>query len=1776
MTMNGGIRVGLLGPVRVMVGADHVTVGSERLRRLLTALAVDPGTVVSADRLVERVWFDADQPADPRRALRTYVARLRQALGSTESIVTEPGGWRLDLDRVEVDIVRFEDLLRSADDPTADTYQRLQVLDEALALWRGPAFEDFTYAEWVRIPAERLDELRLVAQERAFEARVQAGMHTDALPELTALVEANPLRDRLVGLRMLALFRSGRQAEALRAFQTHRDRLIEELGLEPGRDLTELERRIAEGDESLFLSGSAPGRALRGYRLGEQLGQGAFAVVYRGTQPSVGRDVAVKIIRAELANQPEFVRRFEAEAHLVARLEHPHIVPLYDYWREPSRACLVFRYLRGGTLEARLTGSGVLSPDEALGLVDQVGSALAAAHRAGVVHRDVKPANVLCDEEGHFYLGDFGIALEAAELSDPTVALSAGSPAYASPEQLRREAIGPSADVHGLGITLYEALTGRLPFPAARSQAELLQHQLNDAIPRVTERRPELPSTVDEVVARATTKRPEDRYQSIDELVAEFRAALDGAGAQGLPTSGRAGVATAVSMAGVTNPYRGLRAFDEADATQFFGRERLVERLLGVLDRTGPEGRIAAVVGPSGIGKSSVVRAGLLPALRDGAIPGSGDWFVATMLPGSDPFQELASALLRVATSVPDNMMSQLTEDTRGIARVVKAITPADGEVLVVVDQFEELFTLVDDDAEVRRFLAALEHAVGDARCPLRVVLTMRADFWDRPLQHGSFARLIEHSTVAVTGLAPDELERAITEPAHGTGAEFEPGLVSEIAADVADQPGGLPLLQYALTELWERRVSGLLTRDAYRELGGVSGALARRAEELYNETSNEEQPAIRRIFRRLVTPGRGTEDTRRRALRSEVVTDAEAEAVIDRYGKSRLLSFDTDPVTREPTVEVAHEALIREWPRLREWLDDDRDDIHLHRHLSAAAGGWMASGRDAGELYRGGRLEAAGEYVDRHPEALAGFEREFVDASLAQRRAEEDAEAARFEQQQRANRRLRGLLAAVACVAALAVIAGGLAFQQRARADDRAAEADRQADLAAEQADRALASEQQAEQVAAAANVRAIGAEAARIAPTNRRLAILLASEAYRRDPSVETQGYLQQVLSLADGFLGYLGTGTAYTEVEWLDDSTFLALTGDAMEVWDADEGAIVERVEAPGATTIADPGNGRWLAVLGDDLRIIDLDALEVDTAIELVDAPTAVLALDDPELVLVRFPDGVTAAWTTDGEPLWDRLVRPETLYGDHVYPPEVFSGQEPIIVEFWATVPLAPYDFAAVITSDEVVVNSGGFLRYLDPATGEPTRPELLVTFESPNGGLRPLAAEDVTPGRAGRVEAVLITRSSVTTLDLDTGATTPPRAVQSVFNQGIFDVDPGGVMLVRDGTVQDGEATLFDTQLGSVNRIDRSPDSSRYVVASDEGLAVFSADGRQLIAGAVPRAGVGEVSATADGEFLIHAGFGRGTESIGQFYRRNDRGDYEPVEYASRLPDGEFSGGSAIRDAGGRRWLIAPRLDSEVDVIDLDTDKVLPIQPRANPVVELSHDGRWILSVNGSTTFVPGILVYEADTGDLVLDTTVDARRVVSGSFAPDSSRFTIVSEDGTVQHFSTDDWSRTVDDRTDIRFLAYSPYENVAATSDADGAILMRNAETLEPISPPMIGHQSQIGDLGRGFFFGEDGHLLVSAATDGARVWDLATWTEIGDGFPSPNLVLAGGADGGPSLFTSVGEEVLIWNLDFDSWPEIACRAAGRNLTRQEWDRFAPPGEPYQVTCPQWPAGN
>jgi serine/threonine protein kinase/ABC-type glycerol-3-phosphate transport system substrate-binding protein len=1020
------MRIGVLGPLEVSREGRPVALGGPKQRAVLAHLVVRANHVVPAETLIDQVWGD-EPPVAARNSLQSYVSHLRKALGPDRLEGRAPG-YVLHLAPEELDASRFETLLAEAGGTGGDTDRAAAILREALALWRGPAFADLAGEPALDGEITRLDELRLRAVEMRVEADLAAGRHGAVVAELEVLTRQHPLRERLWGSLMLALYRSGRQADGLATYGRARETLAEELGVDPSPELRNLHERILRQDPDLEIKGEP----LRGYRLLERVGEGTFGVVYRAIQVHVGREVAVKAIHPELANQPDFVRRFEREAQLVARLEQPHVVPLYDYWREPGAAYLVMRYLRGGTLED-LLAEGRLPVERVADVLDQLASALATAHRQGVVHRDVKPGNVLLDEEGNAYLSDFGIAVAAGTILKPTETMDRETAAYLSPEQIRLEPTTPRSDVYSLGVVLFEMVTGGHPF-AGESLDDPIDLHRDRPLPSPRAMRPDLPPEVDAVIARATAKDPIARFAGAPELAAAFRSAI------------AAPAGPSPERVEIRNPYKGLRAFLEADAADFFGRETLVRRLVERMAEPSTRSRFLCVVGPSGSGKSSVVRAGLLPALRRGAVDGSDRWFVVDVMPGRHPLRELEAALLGIAVEPPPSLVEELERDELGLAHAVERVLPdPEAELLIVLDQLDEAFTLVDD-AERAQLLEIVRAAVEAPRGRLRVVATLRADLFDQPLSVRGFGELLAERTEAITPMTAAQLERSIVGPAERVGLEVEPGLAAAMVADVMDRPGALPLLQYALTELAEREERAL-TLDAYRSIGGVSGALARRAEALFQPLNQTARVACRQLFLRLVALADGTEGTRRRVRRSELMSLADVrsmDGVIETFGRHRLLTFDRDPDSREPTVEIAHEALIGEWDRLRDWVEASRDDLRLHARIAAATEDWMRDGRSPDDLLTGSKLAQAEEAAGGDSIALTQTERAYIDAAVAQREAEREAERIRHERELRLERRsVRRLRSLVAVLAVASLVAAGLTTV----AIDRSREARRSAE---------------------------------------------------------------------------------------------------------------------------------------------------------------------------------------------------------------------------------------------------------------------------------------------------------------------------------------------------------------------------------------------------------------------------------------------------------------------------------------------------------------------------------------------------------------------------------------------------------------------------------------------------------------------------------------------------------------------------------------------------------
>lgn len=557
-------------------------------------------------------------------------------------------------------------------------------------------------------------------------------------------------------------------------------------------------------------------------------------------------------------------------------------------------------------------------------------------------------------------------------------------------------------------------------------------------------------------------------------------------------------------------PYKGLAAFDVDDAAYFFGRERLVGELAA---RTVGIG-LLGVVGPSGSGKSSAVLAGLLPSLAAGLLPGSERWRHAFMRPGEHPTQELRSALGTAGITANGDLLAAMEQ------------VEADGRLVLVVDQFEELFTTTVDAGERAVFVDALIRAATDHERVI-VVLTIRADFYGHCAEHPELARLLGANHVLVGTMSAEELHRAVELPARRAGLRVESALSQALVGEVTDEPGGLPLLSTTLVELWGKREGGWLRMRTYEETGGLRGAVARVAERSYQELTDVERQTAKTILVRLVGSGEGEAAVRRRVPITEFDPDRNtaAAAVLDLLTRDRLLTRS------DGLVEIAHEALIREWPRLRDWLEEDVQGRAVRAHLTEAAKQWHGADRTPSELYRGPRLSVAMDWAATHPDALNDLERTF----LSESRQASEREA---ERQRRTNRRLRGLLAGVGVFLVLALIAGGLALVQRGRARE-------QADIA---------------------RSRELASSAISVLDEDPELTILLAIEAKRAAPEEDFPPRLVSALHDAVRSMRTLMSrgwdrSLPFTQIDGVlsPDASRVAVTGrqGSLQVWDAATG-------------------------------------------------------------------------------------------------------------------------------------------------------------------------------------------------------------------------------------------------------------------------------------------------------------------------------------------------------------------------------------------------------------------------------------------------------------------------------------------------------------------------------------------------------------------------------------------------------------------------------------------
>lgn len=1537
----------------------------------------------------------------------------------------------------------------------------------------------------------------------------------------------------------------------------------------------------------------------------EVVGRGGEGEVIRALDHLHGRQVALKMRPAlDMSSRSQLL----SEARLLLSLApHPGLPLVREDFFADGRYVIAMDWIEGRDLGALLAAEGRpgLDPQLVIGYLDQAAEALKHlhTHHPPVVHGDVKPANLILTS-GRVVLVDFGVS------STPTGELRrAGTAGYVAPEVAAGARPTAAADVYSLAATALALLTGEPPSGGAPGWGEIERERI-PALERIVRanlavdpaRRDAsagafvarlqrwwgagLPKgTVTLVLADVGGRPSREAETSVDEVarthrgscvaaegdgpvLAGFAFAQDGVDAAcelvrqldarvavitgeaepragryrgevaaraarllelagggqvliddrtaetvddrlpseiGLAELGAAWVVVAPDLAipprAGLSPYRGLMAFGSEDGDLFFGREEIVA---SILERLLDDG-FMAVVGASGSGKSSLVKAGIVPAFRrERAGP------VLVMTPGTD----LASGL--------------------------DAALSVGGRSLLVVDQFEEVFTLCADEAERTHFI---DHLIElRETCSASIVIALRADFYGQCANHPRLAATIAAHQHLLGPMPADDLRRAIERPARAAGVRLEPGLVDTMLADVDGEPGALPLLSHALFECWARRDGRVLTFAGYRTVGGVRGAIAHTAEEVFVACGSDEQALMRRMFLRLTELGETTDDTRRRVTLDELLSEGgEASAVLEQLAGSRLLVVD------DGSAEVAHEALIREWPRLRGWLAEDREELVTLRQLATAARSWLEGGRDDADLYRGARLDGALERVGDE-QRLAPVEREFLAAS----RHAQDRE---LRTAQHRARRLRILLAVVAAALVAASIAGAFALVQR----------------------------RSARHTATVAQAGRLAAESRDVAGQHPDLGLLLALEADRLHDSVDSRGALLGALEHGSRIRAWLqGFNAPVNAVAVSPDGRLLATaTQDGTTLWDTATwrrtGPPLQSAQGRGEGVAFSP-DGRTLAVTGGEGRV-ELWRVATRTRWRELTDPAAASS-DEAALAGVQFsPDGSTVAaggQESNHVTLWDvatgRVIgRPIT-----VKPPG--GGAQ------WIAFTPDSRRFAAP--------GARGTVGIWDVATGHRVR---RLTIGSAEVG-------DAVFAQGGRTLVASDDDGFVFFLDVATG-----RSLRRPLSVG--DQPAGALALSPDQRLLavasfQGPVYVWDTKTGRAygtpliagispaNDVSFSPDGRTLVSAHLRSTVVWNMTGERAIGR--PLGGskaITDVAFTPDGRWLV-AGRLDGATSVYDTTTRRVAGTIKGDAIVSAV---------AVRPDG--KLLAVGTIDGQLRFFDRETGAGVgsPLDVGRGAVwqVAFSPDGRLLAAAVDPNGASRGFF-SQRRPGSVQL-WNVASRRRVGRSIVPGAGSVLALAfnRQGTLLATGSylgrlDLWGVSTQERhgrsmtvSDEGFpsLSFAASDRLVAAGGAIGPVRAWRVADQRPAFPPLAGHSGPVTGVSfdsRGFF------LATTSLFGGTRLWDPATGLGYGDELiserpgslestvelPFLGVRNAFSPDGRMLATAGVDTYAMLWDVDPAVWRRRACAIAGRNLSREEWRLYLPSSATYRATCPAWPA--
>lgn len=1272
------------------------------------------------------------------------------------------------------------------------------------------------------------------------------------------------------------------------------------------------------------------------------------------------------------------------------------------------------------------------------------------------------------------------------------------------------------------------------------------------------------------------------------------------------------------------NPYLGLLAFQEKDADRFFGRESLTEHLWEVFcelhkPTTGgpPTLRLLPILGPSGSGKSSVARAGLIPELARRPLPELKTPRVAVITPGSHPIEALAGILANIVTKEPTpvaktrEFAGELREvsphgNHDGLRRIADSLPDiAASPLIIFIDQFEEIYSLCEDVSERAAFIANILHAAADVSARVSVILTLRSDFLAQTQQHPLINHAIADRGVIVPAMNSEELRQAISEPARRAGHPIDDGTVNLLISETEGREGALPLLQFALTRIWEGMAEGVEPAETIQKIGGVGGALAREAQHLYEGLTDEDRAIARRAFLGLIRLGEGTRDTRRRVPVSNLVAYSEelshVQEVLRIFSRpgARLMTLSADLGGLE-TVEVSHETLFEHWDMLRKWLNTSRDDLRFHRRLAEATGHWDGQGRPDGSLWRSPDLDLLRNYHSHSSQDMTEVQIEFFRGS---------------EGKERRVKRLKRM--AVASLAGLTLIAAGAAY---------------------------YANEQR---------IQALTAQSKALSTVSRQvtgdgdatLGMLLALEALPKKgwqkrpfvPSAEAS-LLYALFAQREKYV-LKGHDGGINKVEFSLTGKLVAtasLDGTA-GIWNVSTGQSTKRFfghEGQVYSAVFSSDEKKLLTASSD--KTARIWSIETGKAIPLVDhtdhISEAFFSFDDKRIVTASY-DGTLRIWDAEtGKVLKIFMVPGNASMPSSTSSKDQHSEAAPNKCNyiFGDDVPKNAVMSSSLSPDSRRLVTASVdcFGRLWDVASGQvikklPHQGPVLQAVFSPDGRRIATASWENTEnvklwdGHSGKpiatltghqsgVERVvfsndgklLATTSADSTARLWDGVNGNPLGILEGHKGLVQDVQfsPNGKWLITvsaDGTTRLWDVitkkivSVFYGHIGKVWAADFSPNGRQVITGGEDATARIWDVQSQIpvtnLKGHTKR--VHGAKFSPDKNLLI-------TVSDDETARIWDiktgksialSGHQGPVWYAVFSSEGKrvvttsTDGNAIIWDTStGKLLHILPNGDGMVNHADFSPDgqrvvtggpqgarlwnavsgeliKVLDHSQKPVYFAEFSPDGQRIAtgSQDGSVRFWNG-----AD-GELIATMEEHEGPVINGEFSPDSQQLVTVSWDRTARLWDTKTGKQLAileGHEETVRLARFSRDGRLVVTASSDNRALIWNAASGKSLVV-LIGHQGEVTDAS----FSKDGRLVFSVSEDSTtRIWHTASGL--------PVLTLEGHSDAVSAVLpvsdrqvvtTSWDSEVKLWELpiamDAD-WIEYARKNVPRQLTDDE----------------------